>query len=231
MGDHANQVSNRGAQRAADALIPTLRTRPERALALMDHAATVVSRNVPPAKSEQLSSTRSHWLQYLAHTNAGTLESESGEAVTNTERLLSPSTQRDGIDGVIDVKFRANLARAEEPVEVVCVRLNGVAKGFAESIFRKQLALQIPMPLRAIGEVSATNAKLPIIVVRDEAGAIRFDDDTAPAGQTSDWLARHAGELHATPGGELRGARRLVDEIAQTSLKDISMENDDDAKP
>jgi hypothetical protein len=231
MGDHANQVSNRVAQRAADALIPTLRTRPERALALMDNAAKAVAKNVDAAKSGQLTSTRSHWLQYLAHTNAGTVEGDSGERVTNTEQLLAPATKRDGIDGVIDVKFRANLARAEEPVEVVGVRLNGVAKGFAEGVFDKHLDVQMPMPLRAIGEASSTNAKLPITVVRDEAGAIRFDDDTAPAGQTSDWLARHAGELHATPGGQLRGARRLVDEIGQTSLKGITMENDDDAKP
>jgi hypothetical protein len=224
-----NLESLQVAQRAAGALIPTLRRDPDRALGMMETATKAVMGQHQQAQVTQAIATRSHWIQYLAHTSGGAVTPpDATESVTDPDVMLSANTRATGFDGVVDVFFTADIARAENPITVSGVRVHGVKRGLAKGLLGRPLNEQ-PVPVRAIGKPDAVNAALPVTVIRDEAGSVRFEDGTAPAGQTSDWLSRHAGEQHASPGGQLRGARKVMDEIGGHALnKTPALETDDE---
>jgi len=225
-----NLESLQVAQRAASALIPMLRRDPDRALGMMDTATKAVMGQHQQAQVTQAIATRSHWLQYLAHTSGGAVPAPGAtESVTDPEVMLSAKTRASGFDGVVDVFFTADIARAENRVTVTGVRVHGVKRGLANSLLARPLNEQ-PVPVRAIGKPDTVNAELPVTVVRDESGSVRFEDGTGPAGQSSDWLSRHAGEQHVSPGGQLRGARKVMDEIAGHALnKTPALETDDES--
>jgi hypothetical protein len=63
--------------------------------------------------------------------------------------------------------------------------------------------------------------------IRDEAGNVRYSDETGAPGMPGNWFARKAGEPNGGPDAAARGARKLMDEdILSARIERDSIQTD-----
>ncbi|MBE7452702.1 MAG: hypothetical protein HS111_28635 [Kofleriaceae bacterium] len=149
----------------------------------------------------------------------------------------------DGRDGVIEIRFTADLAEPGVPVRIVGVSLFGVAQGTADRIQQMDL-VTAGVPIRAVARrltrAGQTIADPSIAVARNEIGEIevavgRPGQLPATNLEARFLAAKHAPERqrHARDADVRAGARHLVEtELAgqRSELAKMTVETDDDAK-
>ncbi len=92
--------------------------------------------------------------------------------------------------------------------------MNGVSKKMLGTLIKlngNQL-VKLGIAIRATGTATGL-ANLAVTVVRDEAGNLMFADETGVLPGKSNWLARKAGFIHATPERQVEGGNILMREI------------------
>jgi hypothetical protein len=123
------------------------------------------------------------------------------------------------VDGVLEVEFVADYHAPRTPVTVRNARMTGIHPNMLATLRSRPLR-DLGIVIRAHGSAPGL-AVFPVVVVRDEAGNVRFVDDTGAAGQPSTWLARKGGSTEATPERAHRGAIALMDELLDSTLDQL----------
>ena len=136
--------------------------------------------------------------------------------------LVSNLRPLDTRDGVIEIRFAADLKEPGEPVRIVGVRVLGVAAALAERIRRTNPA-EVPLPIRAIGRDltfgGQSIADPALAVTRNEAGQINVaagkpGEQSGTNQQARYLVAKHAPERrHQQREADVaEGGRRVVED-------------------
>ncbi len=213
--------------RAHDALLPTLQTNHEKAIAAMTEIAMGLKEEAGVASGIQRRETELQWIRLVAQTSLGSTSATEASAHgmatggrASLTRLASANQTLDDQrptmprDGLIDITFTASQDHPEDKVKVTGIKLLGVRKRVAEQV-RNIRMLDLGLPARASGFLSGNRSS--VTVVRDEGGNVDYTDNTRVPWEQSTWLARKIGVMtHAGDADERRGARQLIEDEIMT---------------
>jgi hypothetical protein len=212
---------------AHDLLMPMLDTNPDAAIAAMNDVAQGVEEERQNATNIQAQHSAHNWIRYVAQSSLGSISAtDARRADMRTDgdhalaRIDHAATAHDehamaSPDGLVDIRFSANLHDPTTPARVVTASLFGISEATAARVRRHPLLGQ-KLAMRVAGIGSDSDVAVPITVVRDEAGNLRYDDASATG-----WLARKAGSFARTSSAEQRGATKLMEELTSTPLNDV----------
>ncbi|HEX4450513.1 MAG TPA: hypothetical protein VH143_06555, partial [Kofleriaceae bacterium] len=178
------------------------------------------------AMKEQAQASALHWIQYVAQASIGSVSADAvradhgrtagQETLTNVARAnAAPTTHGDPakLAGLVDLEFVASSARPQEPAMLRRVFVQGVSNAIAQRLANGPSLLATGLAVRAHGVSREGDAVLPVTVVRDEGGNLRYTDDSGAAGMPGPrWLARKAGATRDSIDDEMRGARILMED-------------------
>lgn len=239
------EVSHRAADvgdQVAFALEPMLDKHPKEAIASMKAIGDAI--DAASMKKEvsdvQAQASAMQWIDYVAQTSLGTVAAE--DARTNKQRTReddAPTTRIEGANvapdsrgapapsgGLINVEFEADIVNAAIPATFTSVRVEGISNATASRLHYQSLR-ETNLPVRAYGKPAGANAVIPLEVIRDEVGNIRYSDETGAPGMPGNWFARKAGEPNGGADAEARGARKLMEqEILSAPMKSVSITTD-----
>lgn len=218
-------------------LRPLLRSDAAQARAAMAAIADGLEEAAGMARDEQQNESSFAWMRFLSQSSLGALDpgeaakqglapGKDGEPITDTRDLAVAPGQDEAmprVDGVLDLEFIADLHHPTAPVKVIGAAMTGVTTKMAERL-RGQAPAELGVVIRAHGRVRGL-ANLPIVVIRDEAGNLRFDDDTGSDGVLASWLAKKGGGVHDSPERRRLGAQQLMDEVASLPLAEVKVDN------
>jgi hypothetical protein len=224
---------------ARRALEPMLDTNPKGAVEIMKRGADAV-RSEPGDRTAntQATATVTHWLNYVARDALGEVQpaeaaaqgkraDPSGEATTDIEPAnAAPSFEGKvaPVKGLVDVAFTGDLAHPEVPVRVAEIRVYGVKDAVAKRLRHSPLK-EAHVAVRAYG---TGVAGIPVTVARDEAGNVRYSDETGVPGMPGHWLGRKVGLLAGGEEAQAKGAKQLIEEeIMAQPLNDAPVKTDD----
>lgn len=222
-------------------LRPLLRSAPDQATAALRAIREELDAAASAAKDEQAIGSRVAWMRFLSQNALGSLDPKEamglglrpggdGASITDTRGAIAPPREGEAMrdfDGVLTIKFMADYGHPEEPVTVQRARMTGVHQQMLKKLKDKS-PRDLHIVVRAYGAAPGF-AVLPITVVRDEAGNVRFTDDTGTPGQASSWLSRKGGSLHTSPERQRLGAIKLMDELIDRPLAELgTLEADHD---
>ncbi|CAN5732979.1 hypothetical protein BH11MYX3_BH11MYX3_19060 [soil metagenome] len=241
---HRAALRNDTAERAAevtirthDALLPTLQTDHEKAIAAMNEVAVQLGAEAQAASGIQKHQSHLQWIRLVAQTSLGSTDASTATArgmatrgdasltdMARANQTRDENTPMKRHDGLIDITFTGSEAHPEQKVKVTGIKLTGVRSVVAKEVTQVRM-LDLGLPVRASGFLGGPSAS--VTVVRDEAGNLTFSDHTTVPWQQATWLARKAGVV--TGGGdadERRGARQLIeDEIMTDTIRKLSNDN------
>ncbi len=214
-------------------LLPTLRAAPDVAVATMEAMHEELLLTIGVAKETQKDEARLAWMRFLSQHALGSLDARQATAlglvpgagaapITDVRGAEAPPREGEPmarLDGVLDLEFEADYVAPEGPVTVKKARMTGVHARMVETLLRRPLR-ELGLVIRAHGTAPGA-AVLPVTVVRDEAGNIRFTDETGAAGQPSTWLSRKGGSVHASPERQRLGAVKLMDELLDQRVGEL----------
>lgn len=214
-------------------LRPLLRSAPEEATAAMRAIREELELAASRAKEGQATESRVAWMRFLSQSALGSLDPDEaqdlglrpgrhGESITDTRGATAPPREHEKMqdfDGVLTIEFRADYNHPEEAVTVQSARMTGVHHDMLDKLMTKS-PRELGVVVRAHGKADGL-AVLPITVIRDEAGNVRFTDDTGAPGQAASWLSRKGGSLHTSPERQRLGAIKLMDELMDRPLADL----------
>lgn len=226
-------AEKRSAVTAHDALLPTLLTAPDQAVAAMRAIAEGLRAEADNVANVQLQAALEQWIRYLAQTSMGAVG--VGEASDRklrmrghnslTDMRMAAHAPRDTqlasarplpvFDGLIDVRFEADALRPERAARLTGWRIVGVSDAVERQFEARPLA-GASLPIRATGSLGST--AMAVTVTRDEAHNVAFDDDTGAPGQRSSWLARKVGDRRGSVTSQTAGARQLLHELLSRPL-------------
>ncbi len=214
-------------------LLPTLRSAPDVAVATMEamHAALLEAK--AKAKPLQTGEARLAWMRFLSQHALGSLDPKQAAGlglepgagatpITDVRGAAAPPREgeaMDRLDGVLDLEFEADYVAPEGPVTIKRARMTGIHPKMVETLQGCTLR-ELGVVIRAHGTAPGA-AVLPVTVVRDEAGNVRFTDETGAAGQPSTWLSRKGGSVHASPERQRLGAVKLMDELLDKRIGEL----------
>lgn len=220
-------------------LLPTLRVDPEQAIAQMEEMCHQFADLADDAKGFQKDETRLAWMRFLSQHALGSLSAKQaaglglapgadGAAITDVRGAAVPPMDGGAmasVDGMLDLAFEADYDTPERAVRVKQGRLTGVHLNMIETIKSRPLR-ELGIVIRAHGTVAS--GAPPIVVVRDEAGNVRFTDETGAVGQPSTWLSRKGGSLRPSPERQRLGAIALMDQLLDQTIVQLgaSIETD-----
>jgi hypothetical protein len=219
--------------RALITLRPLLRSeRPEEAADAMNGIAETLRTTSAAAVQEQADASRFAWMRFLAQTDLGSLA--SGEV--DLRSALNLPKEHDPLpryDGLLDLEITIDSFKPLESAKITQARMNGVTPAAAESLSTTELGrlLQKGVILR-VHFKDPRLAVLKAVVVYDAKNVV-FEDDTASAGRTSDWLSRVGGYAgRPSPERQRLGAIVLRDRLLKTAvLGDLGLQVTTDHKP
>lgn len=214
-------------------LLPTLRATPDVAIATMEAMEAALLEEADNAKTTQTNESRLAWMRFLSQHALGSLDGKQaaklglmpgadGTPITDVRGAARPSA--DGgelpkIDGMLDVEFAADYYAPEQAVAIKSARVTGVNPRMVEALAHRPLR-ELGIVVRAHG-IPAGVAAPPIVVVRDEAGNVRFTDETGAPGQPSTWLSRKGGSLSPSSERQRLGAMKLMDELLDHNVDEL----------
>ena len=223
---------------------PLLRDDPELALTAIRAFRTVLRDQQQSAREIQSIHTRQAWMNFLSHGAIGSLSRDEllnrglrvladTTSVTDAAKLAAPFTgpTPPAYAGVLDVYFRANRMRPQEPIIVERVHMNGVQPGVLRACLDGVNAERAPrlgdlrVAIRAIA-VSPGISSFGIVVVRDEAGNVFSSDASGATVPQSTWLARRAAHTQNTPGKQRDGAALVMNDLLKTTTKGLIVTTD-----
>ena len=220
-------------------LQPLLRTSAAGAGRAMAAIADGLAEAAGAASAQQADQSRFAWMRFLSQSALGSLTPTAATAlgldtgdeaapITDTRGAVAPPREGEAMgrfDGVLDLEFAADYAHPSAPVRLVRASMTGVTPRMADRLRSRQLA-EVGVVIRAHGTAPG-QANLPITVVRDEVGNIRFTDDTGAAGMPSTWLSRKGGSLQPSPERQLDGARKLMAELMAAPIEELENRGDE----
>ena len=215
-------------------LRPLLRSAPDQAVAAMRAIQEELLAVASESRETQALQSRVAWMRFLSQGALGSLDADDarvlglrpgadGATLTDTRRAVVVPGEHEAMQdlpGVLDIEFAADYNRPEEPVFPTRARLPGIHEKMLRRL-KSKTPRELGIVVRAHGTAPGM-AVLPITVVRDEAGNVRFTDDTGAAGQESTWLSRKGGSRHASPERQRLGAMKLMDELIDRPLNRLS---------
>jgi hypothetical protein len=193
---------------ARNALLPLLRTAPDAAIETLEALRDSLKTEDETIANTQTTHSVAEWVRYVFETSS--TPSDVNRSFTSEYPLTK-------IDGLVDVKFRAD-QRGETPVVPYAVRVSGVRKAVVHRIGAKKLS-ELGLTVRASSDLRSPSTS--VTLVRHDSGSITFTDP-------SNWLERRA-KWQGFGGDAPRAAKALVEqEIMAKSLVDIAgnVEND-----
>lgn len=220
-------------------LRPLLRSRPDAAVAGMAGIVDGFREMAADAHHVQSDQSRFAWMRFLAQSSLGALDAKQagalglepgaeGEPITDIRGAIAPPREHEALerfDGVLDLEFEADVHEPSAPVKVVGASMTGVTGAMADRLRERHLA-ELGVVIRAHGRAPGL-ANLPISVVRDEAGNLRFTDETGAPGVSASWLARKGGGVHDSEERRRLGAAKLMEEVMVVPLAEIVLEGQD----
>ena len=166
-----------------------------------------------------------NWIRYVAQSSLGSvsanearrtdMRTDGEHALTNIDHAVAAPSEHytpSRPDGLVDIRFAANLHDPTAPAKVVTASLFGVSHAIADRVGRHPLLGQA-LAVRVTGTSSESDAVVPVTVVRDEAGNVRYEDASSTG-----WLARKGGSFAHKASAELRGATKLMEELTSAPL-------------
>jgi hypothetical protein len=198
------------------------------AAAVIEAAAASFKAESETARKLQAEESTKGWVRYVSHSAMGSTSTDEaaqkglkktkdGSATARIEHADSARVY----DGVIELEFDADANNAGKEVRLSSARLFGVAEAAAASLGLSKKALRtaaLPIRLRS----SAKSSPVNVTIARDEAGNVRFTDESGAAGMPGHWLSRRGGR----PGSESaaqRAAKNLIDDVAGKTLTQLGV--------
>ncbi|HEX5038048.1 MAG TPA: hypothetical protein VFX30_12895 [bacterium] len=206
------------------ALRPLLRGRhPESAAAGMNALADGMDAAAKDARRVQADDARFSWMRFLS-------ETALGADLRNALDLPKEHEDKPRYDGLLDLDVGVDYFHPERDLKVLKARMNGVTASMARSVALIPLSQVLEKGVHVRVNLKVPElAVMPVVLVFD-GNKIAFADETAAAGQTSDWLSRAGGYIgRPSPERQRLGARSLRDRLAALTLDELGLEVETDA--
>ncbi len=219
LADESQLRANQLVATAHNALLPTLKVDPGKAIAAMKSVTAALAADQTFASLIHAEHSVRKWVRYVAETSSN--DSSPNRKFDENHPLTS-------IDGWIDITIRADESHPEKPVVVTGARLNGVKAKVVER-FAKHPLIKLDVPVRAAADFGSPSASLT--VVRHSGGNVEYTENRSPDGQPSSrWLEQKA-VAHGRGRDAEWGARILVEqEIMSRTLNQLVGGVDNDSK-
>jgi hypothetical protein len=199
-----------------------------KAAAILKQAASVVSAQKEAARSLQATESTKGWIRLVSHSSLGSVDAEHAhvEGLKQTHDESSTAKIDNAIasapyDGVVELELDADAINAAAPVHVASARLFGVSNAAA-----KRLQLD-SKPLSSAGlaiRARSTQASSPVKVsiARDEAGNVRYTDESGAIGMPTPWLSRRGGHAGSESAAR-QAAKKIINDLAGKTLTQLGV--------
>lgn len=206
------------------ALRPLLRGRhPESAAAGMNALADGMDAAAANARSVQADEARFSWMRFLS-------ETALGADLRKALDLPKEHEDKPRYDGLLDLDVGVDYFHPERDLKVLKARMNGVTGSMARSVALIPLSEVLEKGVHVRVNLKVPELAVMPVVLVFEGNRIAFADETAAAGQTSDWLSRAGGYIgRPSPERQRSGARSLRDRLAVLTLGELGLEVETDA--
>jgi hypothetical protein len=199
-----------------------------RAAEILDAATGALHAQLETARMLQVAESMKGWIHYVSHSSLGSVAADEAPRKglkqtkdgTATAQIDHAHATR-AYDGVIELEFEADANHPGKAVHVASARLFGVANAAVESLGLDKKSLRTAgLPIRA----RSTSASSPVHVsiARDEAGNVRFSDDSGAPGMPSPWLGRRGGQGRSESAAQ-RAAKNLIEDLAGNTLTQLGV--------
>ncbi|HEY4182341.1 MAG TPA: hypothetical protein VGM90_36160 [Kofleriaceae bacterium] len=207
---------------------PLLRSDPKAAHGLLKAADEALAAKAEAAEGIQKRATAQAWVRVVAQADLGVngfaattdmhLANQPNTAGFHEKSMLLPH------DGIVDVVFDGDLTHPTTPVKIASATVRGVRGAVLDPL--RQLTLgELGLPIRASGFLS--DRMNSVTVVRDEAGAIDYVENTSLPWEEGRWLSKKAGN-NTSARSEGDGARLLMEQ--EIMPKNHELKTDDETK-
>ncbi len=199
-----------------------------KAAEMLRKAGEALAQHHESARSVQAVETMKGWIRHVSHSALGSVRAESAERQglkktkdeTSTAQIDQAHAARP-YDGVIELEFDANANQPGAAVRVATARLFGVSAAAAASLGLTKKALRTSgLPIRA--RSTASSSPVHVSIARDEAGNVRFTDESGAVGMPSPWLSGREGRAGSQSAAQ-RAAKNLIEDIAGKTLTQLNV--------
>lgn len=195
---------------------------------ILEQSASVVTSQAEAALSLQATESTKGWIRLLSQTSLGSVSAVKADAQGLKETKDGSSTAKidqavasKPYDGVVELEFDADAINAAATVRVSSARLFGISNAAARRLHLSSKPLtSAGLAIRA--RSSHASSPVDVSIARDEAGNVRYTDDSGAAGMPTPWLSRRGGRSGSESTAQ-QAAKKLIDELAGKTLTQLGV--------